>query len=162
MFWHLLYEQYCIHSFSEGDHAYGTKIQSRNLQRNQPTRRGRTNHHRTTPSRRSNDQARRMRRLCHSDLSATNGTIPFPPPVVLGHEGACRIIAVGEGVTDYKIGDHVVSSFVSMCGKCRYCQTGRPPVVRPGRKGNDPRYRTVRCAHATSPANRCTDFPAAA
>lgn len=66
--------------------------------------------------------------VCHSDLSATNGTIPFPPPVVLGHEGAGRIVAVGEGVTDYKVGDHVVSSFVSMCGKCRYCQTGRPQL----------------------------------
>ena len=65
---------------------------------------------------------------CHSDLSATNGTIPFPPPVVLGHEGAGRIVAVGEGVSDYKVGDHVVSSFVSMCGKCRYCQTGRPQL----------------------------------
>jgi NDMA-dependent alcohol dehydrogenase len=66
--------------------------------------------------------------VCHSDLSATNGTIPFPPPVVLGHEGAGRIVAVGEGVSDYKVGDHVVSSFVSMCGKCRYCQTGRPQL----------------------------------
>ena len=66
--------------------------------------------------------------VCHSDLSATNGTIPFPPPVVLGHEGAGRIVAVGEGVSDYQVGDHVVSSFVSMCGKCRYCQTGRPQL----------------------------------
>lgn len=66
--------------------------------------------------------------VCHSDLSATNGTIPFPPPIVLGHEGAGRIVAVGEGVSDYKVGDHVVSSFVSMCGKCRYCQTGRPQL----------------------------------
>jgi NDMA-dependent alcohol dehydrogenase len=66
--------------------------------------------------------------VCHSDLSATNGTIPFPPPVVLGHEGAGRIVAVGDGVSDYKVGDHVVSSFVSMCGKCRYCQTGRPQL----------------------------------
>ncbi len=66
--------------------------------------------------------------VCHSDLSATNGTIPFPPPVVLGHEGAGVVCAVGEGVTDYAVGDHVVSSFVSMCGKCRYCQTGRPQL----------------------------------
>jgi len=66
--------------------------------------------------------------VCHSDLSATNGTIPFPPPVILGHEGAGRIVAVGEGVTSFKVGDHVVSSFVSMCGKCRYCQTGRPQL----------------------------------
>jgi NDMA-dependent alcohol dehydrogenase len=66
--------------------------------------------------------------VCHSDLSATNGTIPFPLPLVLGHEGAGEIIAMGEGVSGFAIGDHVVSSFVSMCGKCRYCQTGRPQL----------------------------------
>ena len=36
--------------------------------------------------------------VCHSDLSATNGTIPFPLPVVLGHEGAGEIFAVVDGV----------------------------------------------------------------
>jgi S-(hydroxymethyl)glutathione dehydrogenase/alcohol dehydrogenase len=66
--------------------------------------------------------------ICHSDLSATNGTIPFPAPLVLGHEGAGVVVALGEGVTDYALGDHVLSSFVSMCGKCRYCQTGRPQL----------------------------------
>lgn len=66
--------------------------------------------------------------VCHSDYSVTTGTIPFPPPVVLGHEGAGIVVAVGEGVTDIAIGDAVVSSFVSMCGKCRYCQTGRPQL----------------------------------
>ena len=66
--------------------------------------------------------------VCHSDLSATNGTIPFPPPLVLGHEGAGVIVEVGEGVTELKVGDHVVSSFVSMCGRCRYCVTGKPQL----------------------------------
>ena len=66
--------------------------------------------------------------VCHSDYSVTTGTIPFPPPVVLGHEGAGIIVEIGEGVTDIAVGDHVVSAFVSMCGKCRYCQTGRPQL----------------------------------
>ena len=66
--------------------------------------------------------------VCHSDYSVTTGTIPFPPPVVLGHEGAGIVVEVGEGVTGIVIGDAVVSSFVSMCGKCRYCQTGRPQL----------------------------------
>jgi len=66
--------------------------------------------------------------VCHSDLSATNGTIAYPLPLVLGHEGAGIIIAVGEGVDQYAVGDHVVSSFVSMCGHCHYCQTGRPQL----------------------------------
>lgn len=66
--------------------------------------------------------------VCHSDLSATNGTIPIPPPLVLGHEGAGVVVEVGEGVTDLEVGDHVVSTFVSMCGKCRYCVTGHPAI----------------------------------
>lgn len=70
--------------------------------------------------------------VCHSDLSATNGTIKFPLPVILGHEASGVIVEVGEGVTEYSIGDHVVSSFVSMCGKCRYCATGRPQLCDQG------------------------------
>jgi S-(hydroxymethyl)glutathione dehydrogenase/alcohol dehydrogenase len=68
--------------------------------------------------------------VCHSDLSATNGTIPMPPPLVLGHEAAGEVIEVGEGTEadtrGLKVGDHVVSSFIYMCGKCRFCSLGRP------------------------------------
>jgi Zn-dependent alcohol dehydrogenase len=64
--------------------------------------------------------------VCHSDLSATNGTIALPPPLVLGHEGAGEVVEVGEGVTELAVGDHVVASFVYMCGKCRFCVSGRP------------------------------------
>jgi S-(hydroxymethyl)glutathione dehydrogenase/alcohol dehydrogenase len=66
--------------------------------------------------------------VCHSDLSATNGTLQYPLPLILGHEGAGIIVALGEGVGNYAVGDHVVSSFVSMCGHCHYCQTGRPQL----------------------------------
>jgi len=64
--------------------------------------------------------------VCHSDLSATNGTIALPPPLILGHEAAGEVVEVGEGVTGLAVGDHVVSSFIYMCGKCRYCSLGRP------------------------------------
>src|SRR5260221_3843245 len=68
--------------------------------------------------------------VCHSDLSATNGPIPLPPPLVLGQQGAGEVVEVGEGVSDGKsalaVGDHVVSSFIYMCGKCRFCAAGRP------------------------------------
>ena len=68
--------------------------------------------------------------VCHSDLSATNGTIPMPPPLVLGHEAAGEVVEVGEGVSSgtgaLAVGDHVVSSFIYMCGKCRFCSAGRP------------------------------------
>jgi S-(hydroxymethyl)glutathione dehydrogenase/alcohol dehydrogenase len=64
--------------------------------------------------------------VCHSDLSATNGTISMPPPLVLGHEAAGEVVEVGEDVAGFAVGDHVVSSFIYMCGKCRFCSMGRP------------------------------------
>ena len=66
--------------------------------------------------------------VCHSDLSALNGTIPFNLPLVLGHEAAGTVVQVGEGVTEFTLGERVISSFVSMCGHCRYCSTGRPQL----------------------------------
>lgn len=63
--------------------------------------------------------------VCHSDLSVQNGTIPLPPPIVLGHEGAGIVEEVGEGVTTVKPGDHVVLSFVPACGTCYYCERGQ-------------------------------------
>src|SRR5690349_15061141 len=44
--------------------------------------------------------------VCHSDLSVVNGTIPHPLPIVLGHEGAGIVEAVGDGVSNCKPGDH--------------------------------------------------------
>jgi S-(hydroxymethyl)glutathione dehydrogenase/alcohol dehydrogenase len=64
--------------------------------------------------------------VCHSDLSATNGTIALPPPLILGHEAAGEVVEAGEGVTGIAVGDHVVISFIYMCGKCRFCSAGRP------------------------------------
>src|SRR3990167_7935620 len=64
--------------------------------------------------------------VCHSDLSATNGPIALPPPLVLGHEAGGEVVEVGDGVAGLAVGDHVVSSFIYMCGKCRFCAGGRP------------------------------------
>src|SRR5262249_15292832 len=55
-----------------------------------------------------------------------NGTIALPLPLVLGHEGAGVVDEVGEGVSEVAKGDHVVFSFIYMCGKCRFCVAGRP------------------------------------
>lgn len=64
--------------------------------------------------------------VCHSDLSVVNGTIAFPTPVVLGHEGAGIVDAVGSAVTTVSEGDHVVLHTLTACGACRACGQGRP------------------------------------
>lgn len=64
--------------------------------------------------------------VCHSDLHVLRGEWQVPIPLVMGHEGAGVISRIGEGVTDLKVGDHVVLSWVPNCGECRYCLLGRP------------------------------------
>ncbi|MEU1441178.1 MULTISPECIES: Zn-dependent alcohol dehydrogenase [Streptomyces] len=68
--------------------------------------------------------------LCHSDLSVVDGTIPFPVPVVLGHEGAGVVEAVGAGVGHVRPGDHVALSTLANCGTCAECDRGRPTMCR--------------------------------
>src|SRR5262249_24834995 len=68
--------------------------------------------------------------LCHSDLSVIDGSIPYPVPVVLGHEGAGVVDAVGAGVTSVKEGDAVILSTLAHCGRCRACEVGRPTECR--------------------------------
>jgi len=68
--------------------------------------------------------------LCHSDVSVLNGTIMFPPPVVLGHEGAGEVIAVAPDVTNVVVGDHVVLSTLGNCGQCGACDRGKPTFCR--------------------------------
>jgi S-(hydroxymethyl)glutathione dehydrogenase/alcohol dehydrogenase len=59
--------------------------------------------------------------VCHSDLTFQQGGIPYPPPVILGHEGAGTVLEVGPQVTRAAVGDTVVCSFVPACGDCWYC-----------------------------------------
>ena len=64
--------------------------------------------------------------LCHTDISVLDGTIPWPAPSVLGHEGAGVVEQIGEGVTLVAVGDHIVLSTIANCGMCRMCNTGTP------------------------------------
>ncbi len=70
--------------------------------------------------------------VCHSDLSVINGTLPLPTPMVLGHEGAGVVAEVGEGVTGFSVGDHVVLSFVPHCGICHFCNIQSPQFCEAG------------------------------
>ena len=62
--------------------------------------------------------------LCHSDEHLQTGDIPVRYPIVGGHEGAGIVEEVGAGVTRLKPGDHVVCSFLPVCGNCRFCARG--------------------------------------
>jgi NDMA-dependent alcohol dehydrogenase len=64
--------------------------------------------------------------VCASDAHTISGRIPSPLPTVLGHEGAGVVTAVGAGVAHVAVGDHVALSWLPSCGRCRYCQAGRP------------------------------------
>ncbi|MFD8072500.1 Zn-dependent alcohol dehydrogenase [Streptomyces sp. NPDC059718] len=68
--------------------------------------------------------------LCHSDLSVVDGVIPFPVPVVLGHEGAGVVEATGAGVSHVSPGDRVALSTLANCGTCPDCDRGRPTMCR--------------------------------
>ena len=64
--------------------------------------------------------------ICHSDLNGLRGSRPLPTPMVLGHEGAGVVEAVGAGVTAAAVGDHVILSAIGRCGRCAACIAGRP------------------------------------
>lgn len=64
--------------------------------------------------------------VCHSDYRVLTGDWEYPMPMILGHEGAGTIEKVGGNVTDLKVGDHVILSWIPSCKKCYHCVSGRP------------------------------------
>lgn len=75
--------------------------------------------------------------LCHSDLSVVNGDRPRQLPLVMGHESAGIVRAVGPDVERFEPGDHVISVFVPSCGHCGPCRSGRPALCEPGAAANN-------------------------
>lgn len=62
--------------------------------------------------------------ICHSDLSMRDQFLPLPLPMVLGHEGAGIVDAVGQQVTSVRPGDRVLLHR-NTCGRCAHCRAGR-------------------------------------
>lgn len=74
--------------------------------------------------------------MCHSDDHILSGDMSAPNemlrslglptmfPMIGGHEGSGVVREVGDGVTEFAPGDHVVMSFVAVCGQCRWCASG--------------------------------------
>ena len=69
--------------------------------------------------------------LCHTDLEVIQGSLAYPLPIVLGHEGAGVVEAVGCDVTQVKAGDHVICSWNPHCGHCFYCERDLPILCEP-------------------------------
>ncbi|HUR75193.1 MAG TPA: Zn-dependent alcohol dehydrogenase [Sporichthya sp.] len=70
--------------------------------------------------------------ICASDASVQKGALPSPLPIVLGHEGAGVIEAVGPGVTHLAVGDHVAVCAMPQCGECYRCTRGQPGLCERG------------------------------
>src|SRR5450755_4436806 len=64
--------------------------------------------------------------LCHTDLEVIEGQLVYPMPIVLGHEAAGTIAAVGPGVDPGRVGERVVLSWNPHCGRCFHCGRGQP------------------------------------
>lgn len=62
--------------------------------------------------------------VCHTDHAGRDAAMT-PYPVILGHEGAGIVEAVGDQVKEFEEGDHVIMSFAH-CGHCSQCLTGYP------------------------------------
>jgi S-(hydroxymethyl)glutathione dehydrogenase/alcohol dehydrogenase len=83
--------------------------------------------------------------VCHSDLHVVDGVgrWPLDRPIVLGHEGAGIVEAVGAEVTSVRVGDHVVACLSGFCGNCPQCLSGHPNLCTGGlvarKEGEAPR-----------------------
>jgi S-(hydroxymethyl)glutathione dehydrogenase/alcohol dehydrogenase len=69
--------------------------------------------------------------VCGTDLHSVKGEWQRPTPMVLGHEGAGTVEAVGNGVSSLRPGDRVVLSWAPSCGNCADCERGRPAACVP-------------------------------
>src|SRR5699024_1307763 len=70
--------------------------------------------------------------VCHSDLSVVDGNRPRPTPMLLGHEGAGVVEALGDGVGDLEAGQQVVAVFLPRCGEGANCRTNCKLPCAPG------------------------------
>lgn len=64
--------------------------------------------------------------LCHTDLEVIEGQLAYPMPIVLGHEAAGTVEAVGSAVSGLARGDPVVLSWNPHCGHCFHCERDEP------------------------------------
>jgi S-(hydroxymethyl)glutathione dehydrogenase/alcohol dehydrogenase len=66
--------------------------------------------------------------ICHSDLSVVDGAFPAPTPILLGHEAAGIVDAVGSEVRGLQVGDPVILTPCPPCGTCYWCVRNEPQL----------------------------------
>ena len=114
--------------------------------------------------------------VCHSDYSHWRRDTWTPLPLILGHEGAGIVTAVGTDVSQVTAGDHVILAFGNKCGTCAYCRRGQTYLCTPEDPSRSVHFRTHIHRHGapiyqfqgvssfaeetTLPANNCIPIPA--
>jgi threonine dehydrogenase-like Zn-dependent dehydrogenase len=73
--------------------------------------------------------------ICGSDLHFYRGAFPLPPRLVLGHEAAGEVAAIGDGVTGVEVGARVALELFRVCLVCEQCRSGNYHLC-PSRKAN--------------------------
>jgi alcohol dehydrogenase len=65
--------------------------------------------------------------ICGTDLHILKGDVPeVTPGTILGHEAVGTVVEVGSAVTTVGVGDRVLVSCITSCGRCRFCKEGHP------------------------------------
>jgi S-(hydroxymethyl)glutathione dehydrogenase/alcohol dehydrogenase len=106
--------------------------------------------------------------VCHSDLHVRDGEWDRPTPIVMGHEGAGVVEAVGPGVTSPRVGELVALSWLIPCGRCRSCLRGHvwacpdSPSYRHTLLDGETAFRGVRSYCAIATMAEASVVPAAA
>ena len=106
--------------------------------------------------------------VCHSDLHVRDGEWDRPTPIVMGHEGAGIVEAVGPGVGSPRVGELVALSWLVPCGFCRSCRRGRiwecpdSPSYRHTLLDGETAFRGVRSYCAIATMAEASVVPAAA
>lgn len=95
--------------------------------------------------------------LCHTDVGITRGHLEESFPLVMGHEGAGTVRAVGDDVTSVRPGDQVVLGRIT-CGRCQYCRAGNGQLCverTSARKNGTLRTGEIRFNRGKEPIHHC-------
>jgi L-iditol 2-dehydrogenase len=101
--------------------------------------------------------------LCGSDVHYyTHGRIGeqvVTKPMIVGHEGAGEVAALGPGVRGLKVGQRLALEPANPCGHCEWCNTGKPNLCPTVKFCSTPPYDGLMCEYAVLAAHQCVPIP---